>query len=202
MRTRTLTLEPPSPGSWCHEAVLVKGRLAVWIAVPVLVVMVGFLGVLAISDPSGTEQRSSPLLGRQAPDISGETIDGDTFDLADHRGEFVLLNVFATWCVPCLREHPELVNFSQRHDLAGDATVVSVVFDDTVSNVRDFFDERGGDWPVLTDETGRISLSYGVSQVPESFLISPDGVVVARLTLGVTASGLDQLLIDAQRGAQ
>lgn len=175
-----------------------RRRLGVWIAVPVLVVMLGFIVVLATSDSSRDRETESPLLGRQAPPITGETIDGGTFDLADHSGEFVLVNVFATWCTPCIREHPELVEFQERHARAGDATVVSVVFDDQVDNVRDFFADHGGDWPVVTDPDGRIALSYGVAKVPESYLVAPDGTVLTKFTGGVTAGGLEQVLDNAR----
>lgn len=174
-----------------------RGRLGVWIAVPLLLVMLGFIVVLATSE-SGDREARSPLLGRQAPPIAGETVDGGTFDLADHRGQFVLLNVFATWCTPCIQEHPELVRFEQRHSRIGDAAVVSVVFDDKPDNVRQFFDDQGGDWPVLTDPDGRIALSYAVAQVPESYLIAPDGTVITKLVGGVTESGLERVLDEAR----
>lgn len=174
-----------------------RGRLGIWIAVPVLLVMLGFIVVLATSE-SGDREARSPLLGRQAPPISGETVDGGTFDLADHAGEFVVVNVFATWCTPCIREHPELVRFQERHARIGDAAVVSVVFDDSADNVRDFFEEHGGDWPVLADPDGRIALSYAVSKVPESYLIGPDGTVVTKLVGGVTESGLERVLDQAR----
>ena len=178
-----------------------RGRLAMYVAVPVLLVMLGFIFVLATSDPAGNQQTRSPLLGRQAPPIEGEIIAGGgdgEFALADQQGEWVLVNFFATWCNPCIKEHPELVDFAQRHGVAGDARVVSVVFEDQQSEVRDFFDRYGGDWPVVPDPDGRIAVSYGVSGVPESYLVAPDGTVVTKLTGGVTASGLDRLLAEAQ----
>lgn len=175
-----------------------KGRLAAWVAVPVLVVMLGFVFVLATSEDSGSRAVESPLLGRQAPPIAGPTLDAGDYDLADSRGEFVLVNFFAPWCVPCVREHPELVNFEQRHRAAGDATVISVVYDASADSVEDFFADNGGEWPVVEDPDGRIALDYGVAGVPESYLIAPDGTVVAKLVGGVTASGLDGVLADAQ----
>jgi cytochrome c biogenesis protein CcmG, thiol:disulfide interchange protein DsbE len=174
----------------------VRGRLAAWVAAPVLVVMLGFIVVLGTSEPAADRETGSPLLGRQAPPIEGRTVDGSTFDLADHSGGFVLVNMFATWCTPCIREHPELVEFQRRHP--DDATVVSVVFDDSEDNVRRFFEENGGDWPVVTDPDGRIALSYAVARVPESYLIAPDGTVVTKLAGGVTADGLDRLLTQAR----
>lgn len=175
-----------------------RRRLAVFVAVPVLLVLLGLIVVLATSDNSGARDVGSPLDGRQAPNIAGETIAGETFDLADARGEYVLINFFATWCVPCIREHPELVNFEQRHAAAGDARVVSVVYDSKAQSVRDFFAENGGDWPVVLDPDGRTALQYGVAGVPESYLIAPDGTVITKLVGGVTASGLDQTLAQAR----
>lgn len=175
-----------------------SSRLAAWVAVPVLVVMLGFLFVLAFSEGGDTDDSPSPLLGRMAPPVRGETIDGGSFDLAEYEGEYVVVNFFATWCIPCRREHPELVNFQQRHAAAGDAQVVSVVYDAKVSTVVEFFEENGGDWPVVTDPDGRTALEYAVTGVPESFLLAPDGVVVWHSRSGVTASALDQVLRSAQ----
>lgn len=175
-----------------------RSRLAAFVAVPVLVVLLGFVFVLATSEPGGDGTADSPLLGRQAPPIDGRTIDGGSYSLDDHRGEYVLVNFFATWCVPCIREHPELVNFERRHSLEGDASVVSVVYDASEESVREFFAENGGDWPVVTDPDIQISLSYGVAGVPESYLIAPDGTVVSKLIGGVTAAGLDELLARAK----
>ena len=104
------------------------------------------------------------------------------------------VNFFATWCVPCRREHPELVRFQERHQAVGDVEVVGVVYDDSVDAVRQFKAERGGRWPMLSDPGGKVALDFGVSGVPESFLIGPDGVIVAKLVGGVRADDLDLLL--------
>ena len=175
-----------------------RGRFAAWVALPVLVVMLGFIVVLATSDPSGSRETTSPLLGQVAPPIVGDTIAGEAYDLTDHRGQYVLVNFFATWCIPCIREHPELVDFERRHSAAGDATVVSVVYDDRSSEALAFFEENGGDWPVVTDPDGAVAVSYGVSGVPESYLVAPDGTVVTKIVGGVTATSLDRTLAEAQ----
>jgi cytochrome c biogenesis protein CcmG/thiol:disulfide interchange protein DsbE len=173
-----------------------RRRIGPWIAGAVLVVLAAFIGVLATG--GGSDGVRSTLIGRPAPGITGDTIDGASYDLAQHRGEFVVVNFFATWCVPCIREHPELVEFEERHRRSGDASVVSVVFDSRPEQVRDFFAEYGGEWPVVLDPDGRTSLEYGVTGVPESYLLAPDGTVLIKIEGGVTAAALEGLLEQVQ----
>ena len=69
--------------------------------------------------------------------------------------------------------------------------MVSLAFSDRAANVREFFTVFGGDWPVLAADTGRYAISYGVAAVPETFLVTPSGVVVEKYLGGVTANFLD-----------
>ena len=131
-----------------------------------------------------------------------ETLDGEPFALDGLRGRFVVVNFFATWCIPCIREHPELVEFQRRNAEADDTAIVSVVFDDRPETVRQFFSDNGGDWPVVTDPDGRIAVSYGVAGVPESYLVAPDGTVVTKIVGGVTADELDDLVDRARSVAR
>jgi cytochrome c biogenesis protein CcmG/thiol:disulfide interchange protein DsbE len=176
------------------------------VALAVVVVLAVVLGLLvlvfATSEPSSDRRVSSPLVGEVAPLVQGRTLDGDEYDLDRHRGRWVVVNFFARWCIPCRREHPELVEFGERHERGGDATLVSVIYDDDPDNVTKFFDEAGGDWPVVIDPEGRVSLEYGVTGVPESFLVAPDGNVVAKLVGGVTADGLDRVIADIVAGSR
>ena len=81
----------------------------------------------------------------------------------------------------------------------GDAAiVVGVVYDDTPSAVERFRKELGGDWPMLVDERGRIALEFGVRGIPESLLVSPSGVVTARIVGGVGDDALEGLLRRAE----
>ena len=170
--------------------------IALAVAVPVLVLVVALAG----SQPAGTRAADSPLLGKPAPALEGQTVDGEAFALGAAPGRWVLVNFFATWCVPCVREHPELVRFADRHRAAGDAEVVAVVYDDPAAEVRKFREERGGDWPMVVDPDGRIALEFGVAGVPESYLISPDGTVAAKLIGGVAADALDEVLAKVKAG--
>jgi len=173
-----------------------RPRIGPWVAGAVLVVLAGFVAALA----TGGDEREvrSSLIGAPAPDIAGDTIDGGSYALGDQRGQYVVVNFFATWCVPCIREHPELVEFEERHRAEGDASVVSVVFDSRPEQVREFFEREGGEWPVVLDPDGRTALQYGVAGVPESYLLAPDGTVLVKIEGGVTADDLDRLLRQVQ----
>lgn len=167
-------------------ATTARPRTALWVALALGVAIALLVGVLATRDPASTRLVRSPLVGKEAPRIAGRTINrAGQFSLADERGKWVLVNFFATWCQPCQAEHDDLVRFSAAHAGSADAAVVSIVFSDDTADVRRFFAQRGGDWPVVSDEDGAIATAWGVARVPESYLVAPSGLVVGKLTGGV-----------------
>jgi cytochrome c biogenesis protein CcmG, thiol:disulfide interchange protein DsbE len=165
-----------------------------WVAGFLAVTCLALVALLATRQPAATRVADSPLIGRLAPEISGTTLDGRSLRLSGLRGEFVLLNFFATWCVPCQREHPEIRDFAA----ADETEVLAVVFDDEPARVKKFFEERGGTWPVVEDPRGKVALDYGVRGPPESFLIAPSGIVIARIVGEVSREGLADLLAEAR----
>ena len=177
-----------------------KTRKVLWLAVAVAVPVFLLVVVLANGQPAATRVGKSPLVGKPAPAIEGKTVDGTEASLADLKGKWVVVNFFATWCVPCRQEHPELIRFAQAHEAAGDAAVLGVIYSDNTQAVKEFRDKEGGGWAMLSDPKGRVALDYGVAGIPESFLISPEGVVAAKLIGGVRAFDLDQLLYRAKTG--
>lgn len=178
-------------------------RTALVVSAVLAVLIVGFVAVLATREPATDRRADSPLLGRQAPELAGETLDGGSFDVGGYEGQWVVVNFFATWCVPCRQEHPELVQFDESNQADGDPVLVSVVYDDDPDTARDYFEDNGGDWPVVLDPDGRIALDYAVAGVPETYLVDPSGMVVAKLTGGVTQGGLNDVIADweAQAGS-
>lgn len=176
-----------------------RGRIAAAITIPIAVVLIVFVAILATRDPASDREVASPLLGQPAPRIEGTTIAGRPFDSATFDGRWYVVNFFATWCVPCVKEHPELVAFQRAQAEAGQANVVSVVFSDEPEAVERFFERNGGDWPVVRTGDAVIA-EWGVSGVPESYLVDPAGTVRAKLVGGVTAAGLDGLLTEAAGG--
>ena len=188
--------EPDGP-----EVDLGSGRPARTIAVVLAVVLALLVVLLATRAPGSERATRSALLGRAAPETAGQTLQGEAFALADLRGRWVVVNFFQTTCIPCIEEHPELVRFAADHASIGDASLVSVLFDDRSDVARGFFEDNGGDWPVVIDEDGGIGVDYGVARVPESFLVSPTGIVVQRLVGGVTAAQLDEIIADFEAAA-
>ncbi|CAA9209903.1 MAG: Cytochrome c-type biogenesis protein CcmG/DsbE, thiol:disulfide oxidoreductase [uncultured Acidimicrobiales bacterium] len=169
-----------------------------WIAVVVGIVVLGFLAVVATRESGLNTVAPSPLTGKLAPEVTGSGLDGETVRLAQMRGSYVVVNFFASWCVPCKEEHDDLVAFSQRYEQSNEARIVAVIYSDTPENARGFFAKNGGSWPVITDPNGKVALDFGVRGVPESFLIDPDGVVLARITGSVDLNGLEALVEQAR----
>lgn len=150
--------------------------------------------VFAGADTQKNETADTPLLGRPAPAVQSTTVDGANFDLSRRRGSWVVLNFFQSTCVPCMREHPQLVQFDEQQAALGTSgaelyTIASPPDDDDA--VRAFFAEYGGgDWTIVRDYEGSIGVSFGVSKYPETWIIDPNGVIRQRLISEVTASGL------------
>ena len=168
-------------------------KLARNAAIVVGVVLVAFIALLATRGTS--TPISSRIVGQAAPDFSGRTLDGTTWTMASHRGEWVVVNFFATWCTPCRIEDPQLQQFVIAH--AGDPVrVISVAFSDDAESIREFWTTERNSWPVIPSDTGSIALDYGVTKVPESYVVAPSGLVVAGFYGGVTAAGLDKVIAD------
>ncbi|HUP85323.1 MAG TPA: TlpA disulfide reductase family protein [Acidimicrobiales bacterium] len=173
-----------------------------WVALGLAVVAVAFLGVLATRKSAEQAASDSPLLGKPAPEVIGPGMDGSTIRLSQLRGRYVLVNFFASWCQPCANEHDDLLRFQEAHREAGDATVLAVTFNDELPDAKRFFERRGGDWPVVADERGKVSLDFGVRAPPESFLVSPEGIVLTRIIGEVRYDGLQELLRQAEAAPQ
>ncbi|MCB1038172.1 MAG: redoxin family protein [Acidimicrobiales bacterium] len=164
-----------------------------WAAVGVGLTMALLVVLLVTSKDAADQPSASAVVGEQAPALNGEALLGDPVDIGTN-DRWLLVNFFATWCVPCVQEHPELRQFAEDTAKDGTARVVSVAYDDEAAAVKEFFEERGGDWSVLDADSGRTALDWGVAKVPESFLVAPSGVVVNRIQGGVKAREVEDLI--------
>jgi cytochrome c biogenesis protein CcmG/thiol:disulfide interchange protein DsbE len=169
-------------------------RIAPFIALAVAVVVAGLFIVFAGSKPS-TESAQTSLMGEPAPDAVGTTLDGSSFDLARRKGDWVVLNFFQSSCVPCQQEHPELKKFVAAQEAQPDgARFYTIAWADDRGDVEAFFRKQGGDWPVVLDGKGSIAVAFGVSKVPETWIIDPAGIVRFRTIAEVSADFLGREL--------
>jgi cytochrome c biogenesis protein CcmG/thiol:disulfide interchange protein DsbE len=146
---------------------------------------------LAGSEPGQTETVQSYLIGRPAPAVVSTTLDDEPFDLSRRKGSWVVLNFFDPACIPCVEEHPELVAFAeQQEQIADGAEMYTIVNKGSDADVRAFFEANGGDWPIVRDPDGTASIGFGVAQVPETWIVDPNGVVRARWAGKVTADSI------------
>jgi cytochrome c biogenesis protein CcmG/thiol:disulfide interchange protein DsbE len=179
-----------------------RPRVAPFIVLIVAAVLAGLIYVLAGADATPNETADSPLINGAAPDAVGTLDSGDRFDLSRRKGSWVVLNFFQSSCVPCVQEHPELVEFNERQQAMADdgAELYTVVYDDDRPSVERFFAEEGGDWPIVYDDDGSIAVSFGVSKVPETWIIDPNGIVRERIISRTTADFL-ATVIDRMRAS-
>jgi cytochrome c biogenesis protein CcmG/thiol:disulfide interchange protein DsbE len=173
-----------------------RRRVAPWIVLAVFIVVGGLFIVLAGAKSEHGESSGSALLGLPAPEATGTLDDGSSFDLSRRKGSWVVLNFFDPDCIPCQQEHSELVQFVDDQAALGNdgAEFYSVITQGTREKVDAFFDEHGGDWPQIYSKADEFPVAFGVSAVPETWIIDPSGVVQLRMISKVTAEQLDTIL--------
>ena len=163
-------------------------RLRVAIAGTSVALLLAFIVVLALALRGQTAQgqfgifatgRVVNLDPRPAPDFVLTTYDGQRLQLSDFRGQVVLLNFWASWCPPCRVEAPVLQRAAERLDSAGLVVIGIDVWDDE-TQARAFLDEFGVTYPNVEDTTRSIPVEFGVTGLPETFVISRSGVLVSR----------------------
>jgi len=138
--------------------------------------------------------RSSPLIGKQAPDFTLPTLDGKEVSLSQFRGQPVLINFWATWCIPCRDEMPELVRAYEAHKSEGFVVLgLNLTYSDSVPGVQAFASEFNITFPVLLDQEAVVAGKvYQIPGLPTSVFIKRDGTI-ERIQVGVmTGEQVDQ----------
>jgi cytochrome c biogenesis protein CcmG/thiol:disulfide interchange protein DsbE len=177
-----------------------RTRLVLWISLATAVVVAVLVAVLATSGQAGQTSAKSPLIGRKAPGIDGRSLNGGPpVTLSTLAGKWVLVNFAASWCVPCRGEMSQLLDFAGDHARTDHATILTVAYDEgDVSNLESWLRTSHADWPAVDD--GQAVVDYGVSGIPESYLVDPEGTVVAKYVGGVVAAQLNSFISSASDG--
>jgi cytochrome c-type biogenesis protein CcmF len=138
-----------------------------------------------------------PLVGQEAPDFRLSLLDGETTALADLRGQIVVVNFWASWCPSCVEEMPDLQDVWEAYQDKG-VTFLGVAYQDDATTVRNAMAQYGTTYPVGLDAGDRIAEQYGITGIPETFIVAPDGRVayvhVGPITGEALTAQLDMLL--------
>jgi cytochrome c biogenesis protein CcmG/thiol:disulfide interchange protein DsbE len=149
-----------------------------WLAAIPVTALVLFAG-LAGWELSHPDKGDFERVSRSAPTRSFERLDGGTISFAPPPGEqTIVVNLFASWCAPCVAEHPMLVALGEAHP----GQVYGVLYKDTPENGRKFLAELGNPYAdIALDPDGQGGLDFGLTGVPETFVISSEGEILEHI---------------------
>ncbi|HEX4054285.1 MAG TPA: TlpA disulfide reductase family protein [Tepidisphaeraceae bacterium] len=169
-------------------------RKITWLAAIGLIV-VGFAMFTRADDDA------SPLVGKAAPALSLATLDGKNVNLADQKGNVVLLDFWATWCPPCRMSLPHIQKISANKDLAAKGLMVWTVNDrETPDVIEKFQKDNSYTFTVLFDSNGSAGQSYLVQAIPTTVVVGRDGMV-KNVFVGFDSDSTAQAIDDAVQKA-
>ena len=159
-----------------------KTNIGKFLFIPLAIVIIGIFVLMHLRSFSGIDHSSARIEDSiTAPNFTLADLDGQSVSLEDFRGKVVLLNVWATWCPPCVSETPSLEKLYNRFK-NDDFKLLAVSVDEDGRNViLPFMEKRNLTFPVLVDSKGTIMKSYGITGVPESFIIRKDGIIEGKI---------------------
>ena len=130
------------------------------------------------SDPRAVE---TPLLGRPVPDVRLRYLEKPgSVRLRALRGSVIVVNFWASWCIPCRQEHAALLNAAATFQADG-VRVLGVLYQDNASDAKAFLDAEGRGYDVLTDPGSRAAIEFGLFGVPETFVVDRHGHIAAKI---------------------
>ncbi len=134
-----------------------------------------------------------PLLDQPAPDFTLTDLDGRTVRLSDYRGRPVVVNFWASWCIPCKAEFP-LFNAARAEHTREGLEILGVIHDDSLEAARTFARDQGAGWSMLDDREDVAWNAYQVQALPTTYYVDREGIVRA-VSFGPPPSGaLDEQL--------
>ncbi len=167
-----------------------------------LVLLVGLIGVFAMSMNRDPSLVRSVLIDKPAPDFTLPAVEGMTvpgFDTASLKGEPTLVNVFASWCIPCRDEHPLLEALKAETGVR----LFGINHSDAPENARAFLAELGNPYDAIgADRDRRVSIDWGVYGVPETFIVDRNGTIVFKHVGPLSAESIEREVMPALEKAR
>ena len=176
------------------------GRALRWTGMTIAFASVVLAVVLASRFGADPGLVDSPLLGQPAPNFDLPTLDGSSrAALNDLEGEIVVVNFFASWCLECRKEHPDMVATADAFASKG-VTFVHISYQEDAKDSLAYLSEAGASETTLylMDEGSRAAIAYGVFGIPETFFIDAAGIVVGKI-IGESSALILGATIDAIR---
>jgi cytochrome c biogenesis protein CcmG, thiol:disulfide interchange protein DsbE len=155
-------------------------RRRLWPALLPLVIFMVLAGIFLLQLLSGRDASVVPsaLIGEPAPATSLPPLEQSGLpgiESAEFEGQVTLVNVWASWCVPCRQEHPYLMALAESERM----TIAGINYKDRPENARRFLGELGNPFDAIgVDNSGRTAIDWGVYGVPETFLVGRDGTIL------------------------
>ena len=168
-----------------------SGLSPAWIAGGAIALIVAVLLIYAVA--AGPSE--PPQVGYPVPGFTFTALDGSTMNLGAHDGEVVVVNFFASWCDPCRQEAAALEETWRAYQDQG-VQFYGIAYKDADSKAQAFLEEFDVTYPSTVDTSNRSAREYGVTGVPETFVVGRDGLLVHHF-LGPTTQ--DQLSMEIER---
>ena len=170
-------------------------KLLIVLAGTGLVLALAVAGFLILQ---GNPQTGSAAAAKEpAPNFTLALVDGKSFQSGEHKGKPILINFFASWCLPCREEMPVLVETARKYGPRG-VVFLGVAVDDTEEKMKDFIVKYDVDFPVGLDKTAEIQKSFGLYGIPTTYFVDRQGTINYFHSGAVTAEllqhELDKLL--------
>jgi cytochrome c biogenesis protein CcmG/thiol:disulfide interchange protein DsbE len=134
-----------------------------------------------------------PQVGSPVPDFQFTALDGSSMDLSARRGEVVVVNFFASWCAPCRQEAADLEQTWQEYQ-GQEVQFYGIAYKDADSKAQAFLAEFDVSYPSTVDTSNRTARDYGVTGVPETFVIDQEGMLARHFLGPITQARLAQEL--------
>ncbi len=150
-----------------------KSRRTLTILISLVALITGTWAIFENVSKPESGRGNTIQVGAKAPEFTAVNSIGEQVRLSDYRGKAVMINFWASWCVPCVREMPLVHQIAQ--DYQNDMETLFVNVGESKGTIREFMDKQAFDFPVIIDVTGNISGMYRITGLPATMVIDRDG---------------------------